>query len=56
MIASAMSDATTFSSKPAFARVEPLDAHLLGLTVDRLNHATIGSDGQFVDPLPPPPP
>ncbi len=30
------------------ARVEPLDAHLLGLTVDRLNRATIGSDGQLV--------
>ncbi len=32
------------------ARVEPLDAHLLGLTVNRLNHATIGSDGQLVAP------
>ncbi len=28
--------------------MEPLDAHLLGLTVDRLNRATIGSDGQLV--------
>ncbi len=33
------------------ARVEPLDAHLLGLTVDRLNRATMGSDVQLVAPV-----
>ncbi len=32
------------------ARVEPLDVYPLGLTVDRLNRATIGSDGQLVAP------
>ncbi len=30
------------------ARVKLLDAHLLGVTVDRLNRATSGSDGQLV--------
>ncbi len=30
------------------ARVELLHAYLLGLTVDRLDHTTIGSDGQLV--------
>ncbi len=53
-----MSEATTGGAKhcftpsqPAFARVEPLEAHLLSLTVDRLHRATIGSDSQLVAPV-----